>query len=102
MIGWGTRVLLIHLLAQGLSKSAIAERLGMDRRTIPRWIARGELEVDTATGMPPQPVRRGSGARKVDGFLELIETRLKDFPELTSVRLLAEIARRGTWAATRS
>ena len=95
MIGWGIRVLLIHLLEQGLSKSAIAERLGMDRRTIHRWIASGELEVDAATGMLPRPVRRSSGARKLDGFLQLIATRLKDFPELTSVRLLAEIRAAG-------
>ena len=54
-------MLLTHLLEQGLSKSAIAKRLGMDRRTIHRWIAGGQLEVDAATGMLPQPVRRSGG-----------------------------------------
>ena len=34
MIKWGIRVLLTHYLEQGLSKSAIARQLGIDRRTI--------------------------------------------------------------------
>jgi DNA-binding transcriptional regulator LsrR (DeoR family) len=35
-----------HYLDQGLSKAAIAELLGINRRTISRWIAAGELDRD--------------------------------------------------------
>ena len=38
MIKWEIRVLLTHYLEQGLSKSGIARQLGIDRRTINRWI----------------------------------------------------------------
>ena len=34
MLGWEPRVLLRHYLDEGLSKNAIAERLGISRRTI--------------------------------------------------------------------
>ena len=45
MIGWEKRVLLRHYLARGLTKAVIAERLGINRRTINRWISKGDLEL---------------------------------------------------------
>ena len=51
MFGRETRMLLRHYLAQGLSKTAIARRLGLSRDTIHRWIRDGELDRDReATG----------------------------------------------------
>ena len=44
MIGRETRVLLRHLLEMGMSKAAIARRVGTDRRTVHRWIATGQLD----------------------------------------------------------
>jgi transposase len=38
------RVLLRHYLEQGLSKSAIAEKLGVSRRTVYHWIETGQLD----------------------------------------------------------
>ena len=44
MIGRETRVLLRHYLEQGMSKAAIARQLGVNRRTVHRWIAAGQLD----------------------------------------------------------
>jgi transposase len=95
LIKWGIRVLLIHLLEQGLSKSSIADQLGFDRRTIQRWIAAGQLEREVGTGVLPRPKRRASRAPKLAPFHSIIETRLGDFSELTAVRLFAEIQAAG-------
>ena len=59
MIKWEIRVLLTHYLEQGLSKSGIARQLGIDRRTINRWIAEGQLERDVDTGQVRPPVETG-------------------------------------------
>ena len=48
MIGWEKRVLLRHYLAQGLTKAVIAERLGINRRTINRWISKGATSTETS------------------------------------------------------
>jgi transposase len=42
-------VLLKHYLEQGFTITAIAERLAVDRRTIQRWIAAGQLDMDPST-----------------------------------------------------
>ncbi len=41
MYGWERRVLLRHYLEQGLTKTAIAERVGVSRRTLYHWLATG-------------------------------------------------------------
>jgi hypothetical protein len=45
--GWDTLVLLKHFLDKGLSKTAIAQRLGVSGRAVYHWIATGQLERDT-------------------------------------------------------
>jgi hypothetical protein len=53
-------VLLRHYLEAGLTKTAIAERLGLDRSTIHRWIRTGDLERDVdadAVRYRPRPPR---------------------------------------------
>ena len=42
MIGWERRVLLRHYLEQGMTKTELAERFGISRQTIYRWIRSGE------------------------------------------------------------
>lgn len=94
MYGWERHVRLRDLLDQGLSKRAIAERLGLTRRTIQRWIAHGELDRDLDTRdvrYTPRPRRPA----KLDPFVPLITTRLAEYPELTAVRLMAEIRAAG-------
>ena len=44
MIGRETRVLLRHYLEQGMSKAAIARQVGINPRTVYRWIAAGQLD----------------------------------------------------------
>ena len=44
MIGRETRVLLRHYLEQGLSKAAVARRVGVSERTVHHWIAAGQLD----------------------------------------------------------
>ena len=94
MIKWEIRVLLGHLLEQGLSKTAIARQLGLNRRTIDRWIADGQLERDVATAEIPWPVRR-SRPPKLELFKPIICTRLESYPELSAVRLFEELKAAG-------
>ena len=42
MYGWEQRVLVQHYLEQGLTKTAIAERVGVSRRTLYHWLAMGQ------------------------------------------------------------
>ena len=50
MIGWERRVLLRHYLEQGMTKTELAERFGISRQTIYRWIRSGELDRDLSWG----------------------------------------------------
>ena len=94
MFGRETRMLLRHYLEQGTSKSALARTLGVHRDTIHRWIREGELDRD----LDAEPVRYGPRRpvpTKLDAFKAIIETRLATYPELSAVRLLAEIRAAG-------
>lgn len=86
--GWEPLVLLKHLLEQGLPKTAIAERLGVSRRVIYKWLASGQLDRDL--GDPPPPRVRVARPAALDPYKPLIETRLGTYPELSAVRLFAE------------
>jgi transposase len=81
-------------LEQGTSKSALARQLGVHRDTIHRWIRAGALDRDLETESvqygPRPPV-----ATKLDAFKGIIEARLAAYPELSAVRLLAEIRAAG-------
>lgn len=93
MIGLETHVLLRHYLNEGLSKSVIARRLGIDRRTINRWIAAGELDRDLDA--PPRYGPRPPRPKKLDPYAAIIAQRLQDYPELSAVRLLEEVQAAG-------
>lgn len=95
MIKWETRVLLVHYLELGLSKAAIARQVGIDRRTIHRWVAAGQLDVDVETGLLPTPVRKSSQPCKLEPYKEIIQERLKLYPELSAVRLFEEVKAAG-------
>ncbi len=92
MYGWDTLVLLQHLLDEGLSKSAIARRLGVSRRIVHHWIATGQLARDLDTmpsrAMPPRPT-------KLDPYQPIIHERLAAYPELSAVRLFEEVRKAG-------
>lgn len=93
MIGWEGRVLLRHYLAEGLTKTAIAERLGINRKTVSRWIRGGELDRDLDEPLHYKP--RPPVARKLDPYKAIIHERLDTYPKLSSVRLLEEIRAAG-------
>lgn len=86
MYRWETLVLFKHLLDRGLPQTAIADRLGVDRRTVGRWIASGLTEPDPASG----PRTRTPRPTKLAPFEPIIRERLATYPELSAVRLLAE------------
>lgn len=93
MIEWERRVRLKQYLQLGYTQAAIARELGIDRRTIYRWIQSGQLERDLTE--PPRYRRRPQRPRKLDPFRDYIRERLSDFPELTATRLLREIRASG-------
>jgi transposase len=87
-------VLLRHYLERGLSKAALARKLGVSRRTIYHWIEQGELDRE----LDGEAVRYGPRApvaRKIDPYRELIKERLKVYPKLTATRLYEEIRSAG-------
>jgi transposase len=94
MIGRETRMLLRHYLAQGASKAALARQFGIHRDTIHRWIRAGDLDRDL-DAMPVRYGPRPAVPTKLDTYKSIIETRLTTYPELSAVRLLAEIRAAG-------
>jgi transposase len=94
MYGREKRVLLRHFLKQGLAKTAVAEKLGVSRRTVYHWIETGQLDReldDEAVRYRPRPPI----PRKVDPYRGIIHSRLEEFPELSAVRLYEEIRAAG-------
>jgi transposase len=85
-------VLLQHLLDEGLSKTAIARRLGVSRRVIYHWLATGQLTRDVDA---PAPRRASPRATQLDPFTAIIATRLETYPELSAVRLFDEVRAAG-------
>jgi transposase len=92
MFGSEKRVLVKHYLDQGLSRQAVAELLGINRRTLHRWIRQGLLE-----GPVPEPryKSRAKVATKLDPYKSIVRTRLESYPALSAVRLLEEVRAAG-------
>ena len=87
MIKLGELMMILDLHRQGLSVSAIARQLGIDRKTVRTYIAKG-LEPPIYRPRPPRP-------RILDPFEAYLQERLAAYPGLTAVRLLREIRERG-------
>ncbi len=83
MYGWDSLVLLQHLLDDGLSKTAIAQRLGVSRRVIYHWLATGQLTPDVDAPVPRQYAPRPT---QLDPYTGIIAARLATYPELSAVR----------------
>jgi len=88
MYGWEPRVLVRHYLEQGLSKAAIAERVGVSRRTVYYWLAREGTPEAASVRYPLRPTQ-------LDSYHALIRERLDTYPELTAVRLFDEVRAAG-------
>ena len=94
MIGWERRVLLRHYLEQGMTKTELAERFGISRQTIYRWIRSGELDRDlSAAGVHYSA--RAPVATKLDRYRDILVSRLGEYPDLTAVQLFEEIKAAG-------
>jgi transposase len=87
VIKLGELVMILELHRQGVSVSAIARQLGIDRKTVRTHIAKGL----TAPAYTPRPPR----ARLIDRFVPYLRERLVAFPALTGRRLWRELKERG-------
>ena len=87
MIKLGELVMILDLHRQGLSVSAIARQVGIDRKTVRTYIAKG-LEPPAYKKRPPAP-------GLVDGFEPYLRERLAAYPALTGRRLFREMKERG-------
>ena len=87
MIKLGELIMILDLHRQGLSVSAIARQMGVDRKTVRTYIAKG-LE-------PPTYKKRASAPGVVDRFEPYLCERLAAYPTLTARRLFREIKERG-------
>jgi len=93
--GWETLVLLKHLLEEGLTKTAIAARLGVSRRVIYHWLKTGQLERDVSGALPTPPRVMVPRATQLDHYKPIIQDRLAAYPELSAVRLFDEVRAAG-------
>jgi len=87
VIKLGELVMILDLHQQGLSVSAIARQLCVDRKTVRSAIAKG-LE-------PPKYKTRAPRSRITDSFEPYLKERLAAYPGLTAVRLWREVKERG-------
>lgn len=78
---------ILELHRQGLSISAIATRLGMDRKTIRKYIRDG-IQVPRYGPRTPRPC-------VVDPFIGYVTERVRAFPDLSIERMLREVRAMG-------
>jgi transposase len=83
----GEIVLIHYLKRQGLSVTAIARQLGLDRKTVRRHLERG-LEPPAYGPRPPRPTL-------IAPFEDYVAARVAAYPELSGKRLLREIRELG-------
>src|SRR3954470_22333297 len=87
VVNLGELMMILELRRQGLTVSAIARQLGLDRKTVAKYIARG-LEPPAYGPRPPR-------SRATDPFVPYLRERLSTYPGLTAVRLWRELKERG-------
>ena len=81
-------IVLIHdLKKQGLSVSAIARKVGCDRKTVRKYLDGG---LEAPVYGPRQP-----RSRVIEPFEDYLQERIQAFPELSGARLLREIRKLG-------
>jgi len=83
----GELIMILDLHRQGLSVSAIARQLGIDRKTVRTHIAKG-LELPAYKARAPRP-------RLIDPFVTYLRQRLSAYPTLSGSRLWRELKERG-------
>jgi transposase len=83
----GDLMMILDLHRQGLKVAVIARQVGIDRKTVRKYIARG-LEVPTYGPRQPRD-------RLLDPWMDYLRARLEAYPGLSARRLLREICERG-------
>jgi transposase len=87
VIRLGDVVMILELRRQGLSISAIAREVGLDRKTIRKYVERG-LEAPLYGPRSPRPTL-------LDPFTAYLRERVKAYPGLTGQRLFRELKELG-------
>jgi transposase len=87
VIKLGEVVMILDLHRQGLSVSAIALQLSIDRKTVRKYLARG-LEAPVYRPRERRP-------RRIDPFIPYLRARVEAWPGLTGRRLWRELKERG-------
>ena len=87
MVRLGEIVMIHDLKRQGLSVSAIARKVGLDRKTVRRHLERG-ME-------PPVYGPRAPRPRLIEPYEDYLRERITAWPELSGKRLLREIRELG-------
>jgi transposase len=83
----GDLMMILDLHRQGLKVAVIARQVGIDRKTVRKYIARG---VEVPMYGPRQP-----RDRLLDPWMDYLRARLEAYPGLSARRLLREICERG-------
>ncbi|MBW2059560.1 MAG: transposase [Deltaproteobacteria bacterium] len=86
MIDLGEYGMIGHLRQKGYTISAIARELGIDRKTVRKYLRGAE---------PPCYGPRKRGVSKVGPWRGYVRARLEAYPALTAVRLFREIRELG-------
>ncbi len=89
----GVLVEIKRLAAEGLNKSQIARCLGIDRGTVDKYLAMDEV---------PERIHRKQVRRKIDDYVDYIQSRMAKYPELTAERIYREIAQLGYTGSRRT
>ena len=87
MVELGEVMTILELHRQGLSISAIAVRLNMDRKTVRKYIKNG-VRAPRYGPRAPRPC-------VVDSFVHYVTERVREYPELSIERLLREVQAMG-------
>lgn len=86
---------------EGLSQTAIAERLGIHRETVARYLKK--IAEARASGEPVETAAcRQARPHIMDSFLGHLPTRLEAYPRLSANRLFREIAAQGYTGSRRT
>lgn len=83
----GDLIMILDLHRQGLKVAVIARQVGIDRKTVRKYIAQG-IEVPTYGHRQPRE-------RLLDPWMDYLRSRLDAYPGLSARRLLREICERG-------
>ena len=83
----GELMMILDLHRQGVKIAVIARQLGVDRKTVRKYIARG---VEVPTYGPRQPRER-----LLDPHIDYLRARLEAYPGLSAQRLARELGDRG-------